>query len=177
MTEIWKDIEGYENLYQVSNLGRVKSLGNGNARNPNFQKERIMKARDNKGYLQVGLSKDGKKKRYQIHRLVAIAFIQNPNNLPQVNHISEDKTNNRVDNLEWCSAKYNINYGTRNKRMSESLTNNPKRSKKVICVQTGVIYPSVRQVERELGFNQSNISSVCAGIYKTAYGFNWKYID
>lgn len=178
MTEIWKDVEGYEGCYQVSNFGRVKSLGNGNARNPNFQKERIMKASKNKyGYFRICLCKDGKHKYYSIHRLVAIAFIPNPNNLPQVNHKDECKTNNRVDNLEWCSVKYNMTYATRIQRFIESDTNNPKKSKKVLCIETGVIYPSTKQVEREFGFSHNNISYACSGKYKQAYGFHWKYID
>lgn len=174
MKEIWRDIEGYENLYQVSNLGRVKSLGNGICNS----KEKILKAiKHNCGYLSICLYKYGKSKKYFVHRLVAHAFIPNPYNLPQVNHISEDKTNNRVDNLEWCDCKYNINYGTHNKKVSESQTNHPKKSKKVLCIETGKIYPSTHQVERELGFNYSTILKVCNGKYKSAYGFHWRYID
>ena len=171
--EIWKDIVGYENLYQVSNLGRVKSL--------NYLqkgKEQILKGfKVTSGYLAVNLSKDGKSKTHTIHRLVAKTFIENPDNLPQVNHKDECKTNNRLDNLEWCSSKYNCNYGTRNKRQSEILTNYPKFSKQVLCVETGKIYPSAMQVKRELGFAGGNISAVCRGKGKTAYGFHWKYID
>lgn len=175
MKEIWRDIEGYEELYQISSLGRVKSLGNGGSNN---SKERIIKALVvSSGYLAVGLSKDGKQKQYLIHRLAANAFIPNPDNLPQVNHRDEDKTNNRVDNLEFCSAKYNSNYGTHNKRISESMTNNPKMSKKVLCIETGKIYPSTMQVERELGFSNSDISKCCRGIkHKTVGGFHWCYI-
>lgn len=169
MQEIWRNIEGYEGLYQISNFGRVKSL--------RFGKEKIMKERTINCYFAVNLHKDGKKKSYLVHRLVASAFLPNPNNLPQVNHIDEVKTNNRVDNLEWCSAKYNVNYGFRMQRFIESNTNNPKISKKVLCIETGKIYPSVRQVERELGFYQTNISAACRGKYKTSYGFHWRYIN
>lgn len=170
MQEIWRDIEGYENLYKVSNLGRVKSL--------RFGKEKILKAiKNNNGYAIIFLRKEGNTKYYAVHRLVATAFLQNPNNLPQVNHKDEDKMNNRVDNLEFCSAKYNINYGTHNQMVSESLTNNLKTSKKVLCVETGVIYPSTKQVERELGFANSNISLACNGKYKQAYGFHWRYVN
>lgn len=167
MKEIWRDIEGYEG-YQVSNLGRVKSL--------KFGKEQILKVKKDR-YLRIGLCKDGKQKFYMVHRLVALAFLPNPENLPEINHIDEDKTNNRVENLEWCDRKYNINYGSHNKRKSESQTNYPKFSKKVICVETGVIYQSAMQVKRELGFSNGNISNACNGRCKSAYGFHWRYID
>ena len=105
--EIWKDIPGYEGLYQVSNFGRVKSL----------RKAIIMSIRINKkGYSTIGLSKNGVFNRKSIHRLVAEAFLPNPDNLPQVNHKDEDKSNNRVDNLEWCSQLYNNIYGSRMER-------------------------------------------------------------
>ena len=115
--EIWRDIKGYEGLYQVSNLGRVKSLeryvkGKDGLR---LVKEIIMSisvCRTN-GYFKVILHKDGKQKRYQVHRLVAEAFIPNPDNLPIVNHKDENKINNCVWNLEWCTYSYNLTYGNR----------------------------------------------------------------
>lgn len=109
MEEIWKDIEGYEGLYQISNIGRVWSVG----------KEIYKKAGLIGSYLSVSLNKDGHLKNFLIHRLVAKAFIPNPLNLPQVNHIDEDKLNNRADNLEWCTAKYNCNYGGRNSKIGD----------------------------------------------------------
>ena len=164
MIEIFKDIEGYENLYQISNLGNVKSLGNGNSNN---SKEKILKpTKDKKGYLTVDLYKDGKRKIYKVHRLVAKVFIENPNNLPQVNHKDEDKTNNAVENLEFCDAKYNINYGTRNEKISKQL----------MCLETGKIYTSTREVQKQLGFSHSNISRCCNGKLKQAYGYTWCYI-
>lgn len=172
MVEIWRDIEGYEGLYQVSSLGRVKLLDYRHT-----GKERIMKVRRNNGYLIVGLCRDGKQKTFKVHRLVATAFISNPENLPQINHKDEDKTNNIVENLEWCSAKYNCNYGIHNKKISEMQTNHPNKSKKVLCIETGKIYPSTRQVERDLGFNNGYISRCCLGEYKSAYGYTWRYID
>ena len=105
--EHWKDIEGYEGLYQVSDLGRVKAL--------NYNKtgmERVLSAgKDTGGYMYVILHKNGKGKMCSVHRLVAQAFIPNPNGLPEINHKDECKTNNIVSNLEWCTAKYNMNYG------------------------------------------------------------------
>ena len=165
MNEIWKDIEGYEGLYQISNLGRVKSLGNNKTR-----KEKILKSSKNtNGYLLVNLHKEGKQKHYYIHRLVVIAFIPNPDNLSQVNHINEDKTDNRVENLEWCDSKYNLNYGTRTEKTQKPILQfnlDGKFIKK---------WDSAIQVERELGFNQGNIGKCCKGKIKSAYGFKWRY--
>ena len=172
MKEEYKDIEGYENLYQISSLGNVKSL--------NKRKGRILKpAKNNKGYLRVGLCKQGKRKMYLVHRLVTSAFIENPNNLPQVNHKDEDKTNNAVENLEFCDAKYNNNYGTRNIRAAESNTNNPKQvkqGKQVLCLETNKIYPSLKEVQRQTGFAKSNISNACNGKLKQAYGYHWVFL-
>ncbi|MBP3619849.1 MAG: HNH endonuclease [Clostridia bacterium] len=115
--EIWKEIRNYEGLYMISSYGKVKSLGNNKTK-----KEKILKPQKNKnGYLKVCLYSNGKMKQLYVHRLVAEAFIPNPNNLTQLNHKSEIKTQNNVDNLEWCTYEYNNNYGTRNKRMSQSL--------------------------------------------------------
>ena len=115
MEEIWIDIKGYEGLYQVSNLGRVKSLSKyaGNS----LRKEKILKNyKDKDGYVKVILCKNNKTRFLSIHRLIAEAFIPNPDNLPQINHKDECKSNNSIDNLEWCSCKYNINYGNRTKK-------------------------------------------------------------
>lgn len=124
MVEEWKDIKGYEGYYQVSNLGRVKSLprlliySDGQK---HYYKEKILKPQKHyRGYLLVVLCKCGVRCGDVVHRLVAEAFIPNPNNYNEINHIDEDKTNNRVDNLEWCTHIYNINFGTRNERMSDS---------------------------------------------------------
>lgn len=122
MKEIWKDIEGYEGLYQISNLGRVKSLEkyvNTAIKNNTKvkRKEQILKQYNKNGYLQVTLTHNNKRKYFGVHRLVANAFIPNLNNYPQVNHKDENTLNNCVDNLEWCTAKYNCNYGTRNSRI------------------------------------------------------------
>lgn len=155
MIEIFKDIEGYSGLYQISNIGNVKSL--------KFGKERILKpVKDGKKYLCVNLCKQGKQKMCKVHRLVAETFIDNPNNLPQVNHKDEDKTNNASSNLEWCDCQYNIDYS---------------QSKQVLCVETGKIYPSLSEVCRQLGFTQSHISNACNGKRKTAYNFHWRYVS
>ena len=164
--EVWKDVVGYEGLYQVSSFGKVKRLKNG--------KERILKPQPNGfGYLFVNLYKNKINKHFKVHRLVAKTFIPNPDNLPQVNHIDEDKTNNHVDNLEWCDAKYNINFGTRNKRFAES------KSKKVDQYSLDdkflKTWPSAKQAQKELGIFHSNICRCCRGNRKSAGNFIWKY--
>ncbi len=113
--EIWKDIKDYEGLYQVSNLGRVKSLGNSNTR-----KEKILKPVYHARYYQVTLSKNNVCIQYRIHRLVAEAFIPNPKHLPIINHKDENPLNNCVENLEWCDAIYNNNYNNKGKRISKT---------------------------------------------------------
>lgn len=120
MDEIWKDIEGYKGLYQVSNTGQVRSLNYLHTGEVKPLKQDTNK----KGYKLVSLSKNGKKKKYLVHRLVAIAFIPNPNDLPIINHKDENPSNNNVNNLEWCTSEYNNNYGTRTKRASESKKGN-----------------------------------------------------
>ena len=124
--EIWKDIEGYEGLYQVSNTGKIKSLKSWGGNN-----ERIMKPRNQgTGYLSIGLSKDKKCRQFLVHRLVAQAFIPNPNNYDFVNHKDENKTNNVIENLEWCTKSYNsiyyLNFNPkRKKEYAERLKKNP----------------------------------------------------
>ena len=164
--EIWKDIEGFEGLYQVSNLGRVKSLGNGLT----WKTERILKTvRTKDGYLKLVLSKNNVRKYFRVHRLVAQAFIPNPDNLPEVNHKNEDKTDNRVENLEWCTLDYNIRYGTHFKRSGKA------RRKPVLCVETGIVYPSVSIAAISVKGLYGNISSCCNGKRNTAYGYHWQY--
>lgn len=127
-TEVWKDVVGYEGLYKVSSLGRVRSLDrvvtHKNGRKRLFKGKLLTPFKNE--YFMVVLSKNGKKSSSNIHRLVAQAFIPNTNNLPEVNHKDEDKTNNRLSNLEWCTRKYNINYGTAIERSVKTRKNNYK---------------------------------------------------
>lgn len=122
MQEIWKDIIGYEGLYQVSNLGRVKSLGGkrGSSSKSYTSKERILKQHICKGYYKLTLYNGGKPRQFRVNQLVAIAFLPNPDNLPIVNHKDENPLNNNVDNLEWCTVKYNINYGNAKDKIRNS---------------------------------------------------------
>ena len=179
--EIWKDIKGYEGLYQVSNYGRVKSLSrlkknfnvNTKTMDTIILPEKIRKPQLTRyGYYRIGLTKNSKQIYYSIHRLVTEAFISNPDNLPQINHKDENKTNNEVTNLEWCTAKYNGNYGTRNKRVGE------KQYKQIKCVETGVIYKSLTEASKSTGLSMGNISSVCnhRKWFNTAGGYHWEYI-
>jgi HNH endonuclease domain protein len=177
--EEWRDIRGYEGLYQVSSFGRVKSLD----RKVFVRKRnsyRLFKGKpkygsfENKnGYHVVSLYRDGKSKRFFVHRLVACTFLSNPTNLPQVNHKDEIKTNNHVDNLEWCDAKYNTNYGNCiEKRIA------PQRKRVSQFTLFGKFiktYESMAEIERELGYNHSAICFCCKGIMKTAYGYKWRY--
>lgn len=167
MEEEWRDIKGYEGLYQVSNTGKLRSL--------NYRKtgrEKLLKPQtDKNGYLFVGIRKNGKRKFKKIHRLVAETFIPNPNNYPCVNHKSEIKTQNNVENLEWCDHKYNTNYGTRNIRSKIS------QSKTVVAYKNGVEvlrFSSTAEAQRN-GYNSGNISCCCRGIYKQYKGYKWQY--
>ena len=165
--EEWKDIKGYEGRYQISSFGRVKSL---NYHGEHI--ERILKPEITpKGYLRIDLRKNGKKGKYLIHRLVAINFIENPNNYPQVNHKDEDKTNNKVENLEWCNNSYNCNYGTFREKVSKS----SKRKREIICITTGKKFNSLIEAEKEYNIKYQNISECCRGKRKTAGGYRWKY--
>lgn len=128
MSEEWRPVVGYEGLYEVSNTGQVRSLDMyvkcryGNYR---LHKGKVLSpVKDKKGYLKVVLCCNGKCKTIKVHRLIAQAFLLNPDNLPQVNHKDEDKTNNCVENLEWCTAKYNNNYGTRKDKVRETAIKN-----------------------------------------------------
>lgn len=174
--EIWKDIAGYDGLYQVSNLGRVKSVLR-IVQNGNKQRrvdERIMiPVKTKGGYIRVTLKDHGRNKTKTIHRLVAEAFIPNKSNLPQINHKDEDKTNNKVENLEWCTAQYNSTYGTRISRLATKL------SKPVIQYSMdGKIeseFPSVKIAAESLNVSSSSIYTCVLGVHPTAYGYRWAY--
>lgn len=189
MEEIWKDIEGYEGKYQVSNFGRVRSLDRIQRRTDyrtgkqyeTFKKGLMITQNQGKnGYMRAKIfDKDGQRKIALVHRLVAMAFIPNPDNLPEVNHKDEDKTNNRADNLEWCTQSYNVTYnglqqrrydngGGRRKRPIEQLTADGKH------VAT---FGSMTEASEATGTNIHHIYNCCSGRQHTAKGYRWRYIE
>lgn len=173
MAEIWKHIKGFEGLYEVSNLGRVKSLERFHA------KERILKPMLTVwGYARVQLYKNRSSKKFTIHRLVAEAFIPNLEQKPHINHIDENRLNNTVENLAWCTAKENNNHGTHIQKLVQANKNHPAKSKTVACyAKNGFFvrtYPSIREAERQTGIFNQSIVQCCQGKRKTAGGYVWK---
>ena len=187
MKELWKDITGYEGLYQVSNTGKVRSINrtiiDSNGNKQKWKSHIFIGKVNNSGYLTVCLRKCGKRKGFLIHRLVATAFIENPTNLPYVNHKDEDKLNNRVWNLEWCTPKYNANYGHSKEKMSKTHLNHHALSKKVQAIDTDgnvlMEFPSIHDAARQTGIRDNNISRCCNELkyYKTAGGYIWRFKD
>lgn len=182
--EIWKPIKNYEYLYEVSNYGRVKSL------NFNHTKKEGILKQDGKSYLQVTLFKNKKRNKELVHRLVAEAFIQNPNNLPYINHKDRNVKNNCVylnkdgtvnlekTNLEWCTQKYNVNYdGCLERRAIAQRNNNCSKQINQYTLNGEFIkeWPSTKEIQRTLGIHHSNISKCCKGEHKTAGGYIWKF--
>ena len=161
-SEVWRDIIGYEGIYQVSNKGNVFSIERmaqgrkcgGITLKPKHRRD---------GYLHVGLYRNGKMKNKLIHRLVLEAFVENPKNLPEVNHKDENKTNNDLSNLEWCSGRYNVNYGTRNERLSKKV--------RAVNVETGEVveFNSTQEADRK-GYSSGGVSQACRGDYKNSNG-------
>ncbi len=176
--ELWKDVIGYEGLYQVSTWGNVRSLdrvvvhNNGKRQH---RKGKILKPfKDGQGYLRV----EFKNHAYSVHRLVAETFIPNLNNYLEVNHKDENTSNPKIDNLEWCTASYNKNYGTRNSRCRLKTINDINRSKKVYQYDLEgkfiKVWPSTKECGRN-GFIAKHVSSCCLGNRKTHKGFIWSY--
>lgn len=197
--EIWKEIEGYAGLYEISNWGNIRSLKFGRKLNPVV---------NSSGYKLISLSKEGKGKSFSVHRLVAEAFIPNSNNYPCINHKDENKTNNHVSNLEWCTQKYNCNYGNYSKKLSEAMKTsdvmknkklsekhkknisksirgdkNP-RSRKILCVTTGEMFSYIDEVKEKYNIKTAGISACCRGVRKSAGKHPvtgdkmvWEYVD
>ena len=171
--EIWKDYKDYEGLYQASNLGRLRSLDrwvkskSGSVR---LCKGKILKlCTDKYGYLKVGLYKNNKVKTYLVHRIIAETFLPNSDNLPCVNHKDEDKTNNNVNNLEWCNSEYNNAYGTRTERCCKPVLQYTIDGKFVRE------WPSAMDAERNGGFSSECIYKCCKGKIKKHQGCIWRH--
>lgn len=195
MLEIWRDIKDYEGLYQVSNLGRVRSVDryvNHSKSGLVLRKGKIREPHSNKqGYLHLTLCKNGVAKTFSVHRLVAMTFPDlvewtedakgKPFDELQVNHKDEHKDNNCVGNLEWCTEPYNKNYGNRTQKVIKKLTNHPSYSKPVLQYTKDMMfiaeYPSAKEAERQTGIKHDGIGGCCNGKYgfKTAGGYIWKY--
>lgn len=162
MMEIWKNIENYEGLYQVSNLGNVKSLPR------NTTKGKLLKpTKSRNGYLRVVLCKNNKKKAFLIHRLVASAFIPNEENLPQVDHRDNDKTNNKAENLQWIS-------NVENNRKKETGIGIPRR---VQCIETGEVFESAAAAAKSVNRKPVSMNRNLRGLTQTCAGKHFKYYD
>lgn len=157
-----RDIPGYEGLYAVTSCGKVWSY-----RSKRFLTSRIRKD----GYIAVDLNVKNKRKTCLIHRLVAEAYIPNPDNKPQVSHLDETKNHNWIKNLEWATAKENCNYGTHN----EKISNSHKRA--VYCVELNQTFDSVGAAAAAFNVHYANISNCCLGKQKTTCGYHWRYAD
>jgi hypothetical protein len=165
--EVWKPVVGYEGCYEVSDHGRIRSLERTGT------KGGILKQKDRQGYLCVDLSKGDKKRTIDVHRIVATAFIPNPDELPCVNHKDETRTNNNVDNLEWCSHQYNIVYGS---GLERALATKEKARRPFICLETGRVYRSQTKFAKEYGVTPGFINNVLNG-RRGSNNFKIKYVD
>ena len=169
--EFWKDIAGYEGLYQVSNFGRVRSADRIDRYGREYKGKILTPCTDNQGYLHIALHNNGKRKTVRVHRLVAEAFINNTDNCKYINHKDENKQNNNAENLEWCSAKYNCNYGSRVSRIKNKLnvgviqlSKDGKEIRRWNSIQDATDTLKIR-----------NISQACQGKRKQAGGYLWEY--
>ena len=182
--EEWRPAVGYEGLYEVSNYWRIFSLKKvvrSKHNSTQVKNERMMHCVNKCGYYGVQMSKNGMHRLESVHRVVALAFIPNPNDYPQVNHKDENKWNNCVNNLEWCTSKYNNSYGTLNKRRRLIFLNDERRSKPVLQYTMDNVfvaeYPSAAEASRVTGLSKSIIKNVCARRPNqySAGGYKWKY--
>ena len=173
--EVWKDVVGYEGIYKVSNKGNVYSVERISSQGKKCGGRILKPVRNRNGYFKVDLSINGVRKGKYIHRLVTKAFIPNPENHPEVNHIDEDKANNNVENLEWCTSRYNTNHGTLIERISKKV--------RAINIKNGEVltFSSTVEAERK-GYNSGAVAAACRGVYnagdgRTYRGHKWYYED
>ena len=180
MSEIWKPIKGYEGIYEVSSYGRVRSLARMRIDKKGRRKpipEKMLKMHDRKGYDSVTLQDMGRKAIMSVHRLVAMAFIPNPDNLPVINHRDENPKNNQVSNLEWCDISYNTRYGTGVERAQAKHVYHRKAVEQLTKDgQHVATFKGVKEAARATGADASVIVRVCKGRNETAGGYRWKYI-
>ena len=175
VSELWKDIPKYDGLYQINIYGEVRSLerkvlgAKGQCQRIAYGKIKKQTLRAN-GYYAVGLWKDNKQKIEYIHRLVAIVFIPNPNNLSEINHIDGNKTNNKIENLEWCDGSHNVQHAYD--------TGLNSKAKKILCKETGVIFRSGSEAARWLGEPslQPSISACARGVSQSCRGYHWEFV-
>lgn len=169
MSELWKPIVNYEGLYEVSDMGNIKSLIT----------NRILRPQERKhGYLSVWLYANKKRKQFSVHRLVAEAFCERSDGQDEVNHLNEDKQDNRAKNLAWCTKRENCSYGSRPMTISRKLTNGKKSKPIRQRTLSGVLikeYPSIHEATRQTGFAEGNIYHAISGRYTHAYGYRWEY--
>lgn len=212
--EVWKDVVGYEGLYIVSSMGRVKSLDRKSAKGSNIKGRILKPVKGKDGYLRLILCKENKHSTFLVHRLIAISFISNPDNKDYIDHINTIRDDNRVENLRWATKKENNNNPLTKNKMSESqkgksipeetrkkmsesskgekngfygkhhteetkkkIKENNGRKRKVICLETNIIYNSLKDAEIDTGVHSINIGQVCKKERKTAGGYHWEYID
>lgn len=168
--EIWRDVVGYEGSYIVSNTGIVKSVDRFNIKNQYIKGKELTLQTNHGGYITAAMYKNGKVKVKFVHRIVAEAFIHNPDNKPYVNHLDETRDNNNVDNLEWVTHEENINYGTRTKKAAAA------RSLAIIARGNGIVkkFSSTKSAAKELGISQGNLSMVLNGKRKHTHGFTFE---
>ena len=175
--EIWRDITGYEGLYKVSDRGNIYSVRRLNSRGNKCGGRVLTPTYNENGYLIVGLCKNGIKKSKRVHRLVAEAFVPNHNSYLEINHKDENKINNHVKNLEWCTREHNVNHGKRNKKVSQKLS----KKVKAVNVETGevITFNSTREAGNK-GYDKGNISRASRGVYyggNLYKGHRWYYIE